>query len=1266
MTATRLLDPFVSPGVLAWSQDGRPSVEGTLAFFDVSGFTRLSERLARLGKLGAETITEIVDGIYEGLIGAAFAHDGDVVQFSGDALLIVFGGADHAPRAARAARDMQDFLARSGRVETPSGAIRLRMSAGMHSGRFHIALLGTHQIVPLLFGPDTSRTLECEKAAAAGQVLTTPETARLLPASWTGAAGAMRRLRLAAVDDERIPTLRPSLDPRLVTRFVPVPLRGPLADHTLSGEHRPLTLAFAMARDHDAVIERAGVDGLRAALVAVGNALDDACARWDLLWIGADALVDACDFFFVAGAPTLREGDEERMLRAACELRALDLPLRLAVGINRGRVFAGPVGHPERRTYGVTGDATNLAARVMAHAHPGQVLVTDAVLAPVRSPTRTDPIAPFAAKGKRLPVQAHSLQAVLDRGPEPGDRLPLVGRDRELATALAALDAARGGRGGALDISGGPGLGKSRLVEEIVLRAEPTAVIRTNASPYATATAYATARPVVRAALGIPVDADPDRAAIALRARVESTAPALVEWLPLLATAAGTTAAPTPATERIPPQLLADRLTQAVVELLRATLTEPTLLVVEDLHWADPASRTLFDAVAAAASTQPWLLCTTRRPDVAPLVDATTVALEPLDRAASAQLLAAASGVTGITDLDASALADRAAGNPLFLRELAGAPTDTAGLPESVEQLLGARIDTLTPADRSLLRDAAVVGPVVDLTLLAAVRDTPDDPADDAWARLTDYVERTEPGVVRFQHDLVRTTAYEGLSYRRRRFLHGAIGDALAASAAAADTPEAGIATLCSLHFHAANRRAECWAWSVRAARAADVQAAPAEAFTLLGRALDAAKALPDIAPATIGALAEDRADLATRLGRGSDTHALLRLSRRVRPDDTTAIVRCLRKHGDACEKEGRYPQALRWYARAQRAATDATGTAAELPALRRETRQARLSYAGVLYFEGRLREAIAIGEGVLVEAEADRDAAAVAQAGMQIEHAAAELSPPEVRGMTERSEQIFRELGDDVSLGNLLLNAGIIAYRASEWSEADRRYRAAAAVYERVFDQVGMGLADNNLGELLADQGRDADARPRLERALRLFRASRYEMGIALSAVQLARLELRSGHVETAAHLLDDAEARFRGMGATAYLLDARVRQAERHLAIGDPATAATIAAAVDASLRKEGAGAALPAIVTRVRAEAAAGLDDAAFARALATDALDHARHEQSAYEEVRALDVLARLDWREGRTTGSWASERDRLMTRLAIVGLPAVSWDPDPGS
>ena len=110
------------------------SVEGTLVFADISGFTRLTERLARLGRVGAEEMSDALNATFTQLLGEAGADGADLVKWGGDAVLLLFDGPDHAPRAARAAFRMRARLRTVGRLTTSAGQARLRMSVGLHSG----------------------------------------------------------------------------------------------------------------------------------------------------------------------------------------------------------------------------------------------------------------------------------------------------------------------------------------------------------------------------------------------------------------------------------------------------------------------------------------------------------------------------------------------------------------------------------------------------------------------------------------------------------------------------------------------------------------------------------------------------------------------------------------------------------------------------------------------------------------------------------------------------------------------------------------------------------------------------------------------------------------------------------------------------------------------------------------------------------------------------------------------------------------------------
>ena len=202
-------------------------VSGSVAFVDISGFTRLTERLARKGKVGAEEMSDILSATFAGLLAEARDDGADLVKWGGDAVLLLFQGPDHAQRAARAAHRMRATLRVIGRLPTTSGMVVLRMSVGVHSGDFDFFLVGDPDVHRelLISGPAASVTAETEAAAAAGQIGLSSSTAALLDARLLGAplldgrllrsapALDVRRERGACDDAGRPARRTPAADP---------------------------------------------------------------------------------------------------------------------------------------------------------------------------------------------------------------------------------------------------------------------------------------------------------------------------------------------------------------------------------------------------------------------------------------------------------------------------------------------------------------------------------------------------------------------------------------------------------------------------------------------------------------------------------------------------------------------------------------------------------------------------------------------------------------------------------------------------------------------------------------------------------------------------------------------------------------------------------------------------------------------------------------------------------------------------------------------
>ena len=189
-TETRTLESYVPrmllPRLAAPTSDLLEMRDGTMVFADVSGFTRLSERLARTGKEGAEHLVDAINACFSALLADAFALGGSLLKFGGDAMLLWFDGDGHVLRACAAAAAMRRTLRDVGRIRAGASDVVLRMSVGVHSGSYAMFLLGGSHRELLIGGAGTSEVVAMEGAASAGQILLSAQTAERLPPSCLG------------------------------------------------------------------------------------------------------------------------------------------------------------------------------------------------------------------------------------------------------------------------------------------------------------------------------------------------------------------------------------------------------------------------------------------------------------------------------------------------------------------------------------------------------------------------------------------------------------------------------------------------------------------------------------------------------------------------------------------------------------------------------------------------------------------------------------------------------------------------------------------------------------------------------------------------------------------------------------------------------------------------------------------------------------------------------------------------------------------------
>ena len=1256
------LRPYVPRLLLRWAAEEPATqfkeVDGSIVLVDLSGFTAMSERLARKGKLGAEEVTEVIERLFTQLLAVAYGNGGGLIKFGGDALLLLFTGAGHEAAAARSAHGMRASIREIGRVQTSVGAVTLRMSAGLHSGRFLFVLAGESHRELIVTGGAASTVVAMEKIAQPGQVVVSQATAAALPPAVLGeavAGGVLLRRSPPGLGTGQEPDRVPAeldLEP-----YIPRALRHYLVGGDDEPEHRSVSVAFVHVGGVDELEARSPSDAA-GALDDVVAAAQAAADRHGTTFLGSDIDADGTKLILAGGAPSRVGDDEERLLHTLLALAEAGLRLPLSIGANRGPVFAGSLGPPYRRTYTVMGDAVNLAARLMGEAAAGQVLATASLLGSSHV-FSVDELPPFPVKGKREPVRAYAVRGTrADRaqGADESRELPLVGREAELRVVDEALTAARAGSGGLLEVVGPAGIGKTRLLQEICARADGFTILRAGCELYTSSTPYAPFTILLRQALDVPPAASRAEAAARLRSRAREALPGIDPWLPLLALALDVDVPETQEVAELDPEFRQARLEEVTIDLLRNLLPGPTVLAIEDVHWLDDASSSLLAHVAAEARDAPWLACVTRRDEEAGFVapdepQVRSLRPEPLRQDDAEALLVAASEDLPLRPDEVTTLATRGGGNPLFLSELLQAARSAAGideLPSSIEGMVGIQLDRLTPAERRLVRSASILGTAFEDDVLRELLE--DDDAD--LSPLEGFVTGDGPGRHRFRHALVRDAAYEGLPYRRRRELHARAAAVLEQRAG----PEAEAeAEILSLHFLRAGHHQEAWRYALAAGEQARTRFSNADARDFYRRALEAAHGTT-VTTAELAGVQEALGDVAEKIGALEESFDAYRAARRVSVDDSVTGGRTYRKQAGIAERLGRFSSALRQLSRGITLVEQAGGGAA----CENELAELCVAYGSTRFRQGRYRDALRWCTRSLTHAELGGDPAPRARAYhvLDVTHLVLGLASEEP--YADRALAIYRELGDLTREASLTVNLGTRAYHEGRWSDAVELYEGARELYWRTGDTVSRADATFNVGEIRSRQGRRGEAEEYLRDAGRVWRAAGDRVGVAYAASELGRLACCTGRPEEGLALLADALDVFRESGAEAEVLESELRRAEGLLYDGEPKRSLELAHELEGKLTGEGgASSARWRSLLRIRACALAQTGDLAAARASLEEAIARGRDGDADLELALSLDRLAALLRLIGeRGAGELSKESAAIFEELGIVDYQPV--------
>ena len=1275
---------FVPRLTLEWLRDNPErrwlELEGTLAFIDISGFTAMSERLSSLGRAGAEEVTEVMNATFAALLQVAYEEGGGLLKFGGDALLLLYDGEDHAARAARAAFEMRRTLRAIGRPRTSAGAVQLKMHAGLHAGDFHFFLVGDSHRELLVTGPGSTRTVEMEAASEAGEILLSPETVELLDAARVGDEKGPGRLLVAAPEARRAVAPLPDVAGIPLELALPAPLRAQLLQvGPLEGEHRHAAIAFLKFAGTDEIIATEGPDAASDALDTLVRAVQSAAEEHKVTFLETDIDRDGGKIILVSGAPQTFGDDEERLLRTVRAVVDGGVPLPVHIGLSEGRVFTGQVGAPFRRTYTILGDTAALAARLMARADEDSVWVAASAFARGGASFASTELEPFMVKGKSEPVQAVVLgELVRELEPtqaEPEEKLPFVDRERERAVLAASVAPVRMGYGSLVELVGEPGIGKSRLAQELRENCADMRQISLRCEEYEASTPYYPFRPFLRSLLDVELNGGGEHNRGVLAERLATIDEELVPWTPLLAAPLDVEVETTPEVDALDASFWRARLHGVMGNLLGHLLDSPTLLTFDDVHWMDDASSELLRYLGTQLPTRPWLTCTTRRPidggfaaaEGTPPLPALTLRLEPLPQEDAKKLALAAAGGRPLTDYELAALMERGAGNPLFLQRLAsvGETSEEAEeLPETVEALVATRIDQLAPGDRALLRWASVLGASFSGSLIVDVLE--DDPlvaaGSEAWDRLGEFVERDPhvPGAFRFRHALIRDAAYEGLSFKRRRELHGRVADLI--EARQGDRPEEA-AELLSLHYFNGGRWEEAWKYSRIAGEQAAAVYANAEAATFFERALEAARHT-EVAFADLYEVAVALGDARLLLGQYEGATAAYGIARKhIDVADPCAEARLVIKQMAVPLRLRRYPRVLRWLTRGLELLGEVEGEAAA--AVRAELCS---WYGRTRIFQQRPEDAIEWANRAIAEAQASGGEAEAARARgyFVLDLADMRLSRESKEPYAEQALEIYERIGYLSGVSAILSQLAARAYLSGRWDECLRLEQRSRDVDEKIGDSWSAAISDLNIGGILADQGKPEEAEPFAQAALRASTLPGADAGTTAAEAMrlLGYVFAQQGRFDEAMPLLEEARDVFRDAGEHSDELEAELRIAQCQLLQGDAEAALERASGAAAEVDRS-RNPTLVAALQRVRGLAFMESGELEEAGKALEESLSAARSgeldasvKSADYELGLTYDAFDHLAELTGRRDNDYAASRELMLKRLGVVSSPDV--------
>jgi class 3 adenylate cyclase len=593
----------------------------------------------------------------------------------------------------------------------------------------------------------------------------------------------------------------------------------PGVSRTLEGERKIVTVLFADLKGSTTLMEELDPEAAHAIVAPLLRIMAETVQRYE----GYVARSTGDGIFALFGAPAAYEDHPQRALDAALEMQQKlrahreqgvgqgRRGLEARVGVHTGEVVAYAAAIGGKVEYRLIGHTANLASRLEALAPVGSIATSDYTRQLCEGYFELRALGPTTVEGLGAPIEVYE---VTGRGPlrthfELAARrglTPFVGREHELEQMQRALEQAIGGHGQIVAVMAEAGTGKSRLFHEFKATIPSICkILEAYSVSHGKASAWLPVLAMLRGYFGIEDTDDAASRRAKVRAAATALDPALDVTLPYLFSLLGIAEGPDPLAQ-MDPQIKRQRTLDSIKRIvLSESLKQPVVVIFEDLHWIDAQTQALLDLLADSVSISRVLLLFNYRPEYRP--DWTNksndleLRLDPLSGVDGATMLAALLGESVELNPLKRLITERTGGNPFFIEEIVQALFDEGALvrngavkvtrslsqlrlPTTVQGMLAARIDRLSPEQKELLQTLAVIGRESSLSLLGEVASHADAQLAHMLGNLQAgefiYEQPAATGVEYvFKHALTQEVAYNSLLIERRKQLHERAGQAI-------------------------------------------------------------------------------------------------------------------------------------------------------------------------------------------------------------------------------------------------------------------------------------------------------------------------------------------------------------------------------------------------------------------------------------------------------------------------------------------------------